>query len=98
VRREWENLEKFLGVIAAVWLIVGCIVFGVVAQLNQGPHGEGIHGPGVIALCAWLGPFLIAGLLYAFEDFVGCVAESIPRRIQKPVLEDLRDARKRGAA
>jgi hypothetical protein len=97
VKREWENLGKFLCGVAAAWFIVGCITFLVVASLNEGPSGE-VRGPGIIALCAWIGPFLIAGVLFALVCFIIVAPDWIPRRVQRPVLEDARDARKRGAA
>lgn len=98
MRREWQNLESFAVMLMGVWLIGGMIGFGIVASLNEGPHGEGIHGPGVIALYVWIGPPLLVGVAFAFASFLACARDCVPMRVVKPVTEDLREARKRGAA
>jgi chromate transport protein ChrA len=98
MRREWENLPEFAGVIGALWFVVGLVAFAWIASSTEGPQHAGIRGAGVIALCVWIGPFVVAGVLFACCLAFICIAASIPRRVAKPVLEDARSARNRGAA
>jgi hypothetical protein len=92
MKREWEG--SFKALIACVWLVGGCVVAGVVAAATEGPRGA-MSTAGEIAFGAWLGPLLGAALFIEVREFA---RELIPRRVQRPVLEDARDAHKRGAA
>lgn len=103
MRKRWKfNPWPYV----ALWLVAGFIGMFVVAALTDGCNTWsdgtktcGINGPishtTIIEIVAWLGPIVIPSVLYVAAAIVvgstRALWEAWPRRIEEPVVEDLRE-------